>query len=136
MVARRLVAQHCLYGVDKNPFAVNLARLSLWLETLSKEHPFTFLDHVLREGDSLVGATREQVQYVRIDPITLGVQLPVRRGRGGRRPGGISRRGSAARWRGTLSGRRRNRNPCLLPLLGEAVLAENDLRDDVALNLV
>lgn len=62
VVARRLVAQHCLYGVDKNPFAVDLARLSLWLETLAREHPFTFLDHCLREGDSLVGVTVEQMR--------------------------------------------------------------------------
>ncbi|MFO0646571.1 MAG: type IIL restriction-modification enzyme MmeI [Polyangiales bacterium] len=47
--------------VDENPFAVDLARLSLWLETLAKEHPFTFLDHALRDGDSLVGATRDQI---------------------------------------------------------------------------
>ena len=43
--ARRLVAQQCLYGVDKNPMAVDLAKLSLWLATLAKDHPFTFLDH-------------------------------------------------------------------------------------------
>ena len=59
--ARRLVAQRCLYGVDKNPFAVDLAKLSLWLATLAKDHPFTFLDHALRNGDSLVGLTREQI---------------------------------------------------------------------------
>jgi type I restriction-modification system DNA methylase subunit len=41
--ARRLVAQHCLYGVDKNPMAVDLSKLSLWLATLAKDHPFTFL---------------------------------------------------------------------------------------------
>ena len=43
--ARRIVAQRCLYGVDKNPMAVDLAKLSLWLATLAKDHPFTFLDH-------------------------------------------------------------------------------------------
>ena len=59
--ARRLVAQRCLYGVDKNPMAVDLAKLSLWLATLAKDHPFTFLDHSLRCGDSLVGLTREQI---------------------------------------------------------------------------
>jgi hypothetical protein len=53
--ATRLVATRCLYGVDKNPLAVELAKLSLWLDTLAKDHPFTFLDHSLREGDSLVG---------------------------------------------------------------------------------
>ena len=59
--ARRLVAERCLYGVDKNVFAVDLAKLSLWLATLAREHPFTFLDHSLRHGDSLVGLSREQI---------------------------------------------------------------------------
>jgi hypothetical protein len=59
--ARRLVAQRCLYGVDKNPMAVDLAKLSLWLATLAKDHPFTFLDHALRAGDSLVGLGRDQI---------------------------------------------------------------------------
>ncbi|ABA20950.1 conserved hypothetical protein [Trichormus variabilis ATCC 29413] len=61
LYGRRLVAQRCLYGVDKNPFAVNLAKLSLWLVTLAKKHPFTFLDHALKCGDSLVGLTRDQL---------------------------------------------------------------------------
>ncbi|QDU09071.1 Eco57I restriction-modification methylase domain-containing protein [Gimesia aquarii] len=61
LYARRLVAQRCLYGVDKNEMAVDLAKLSLWLVTLAKDHPFTFLDHSLRAGDSLVGLTREQI---------------------------------------------------------------------------
>jgi hypothetical protein len=68
--ARRLVAQRCLYGVDKNPFAVNLARLSLWLVTLSKHLPFTFVDHALKEGDSLVGVRME-----RIEKATEAIQL-------------------------------------------------------------
>ncbi len=59
--ARRLVAERCLYGVDKNIFAVDLAKLSLWLATLAREHPFTFLDHALQHGDSLVGLSREQI---------------------------------------------------------------------------
>ena len=59
--ARRLVAQRCLYGVDRNPTATDLARLSLWLATLARDHEFTFLDHALRTGDSLVGLTRAQV---------------------------------------------------------------------------
>ncbi|MCK6461767.1 MAG: SAM-dependent methyltransferase, partial [Planctomycetes bacterium] len=60
--AKRLIAQRCLYGVDKNPFAVNLAKLSLWLVTLARDHPFTFVDHALRHGDSLVGLTRDQIR--------------------------------------------------------------------------
>jgi hypothetical protein len=59
--ARRLVAQRCLYGVDRNPVAVDLAKMSLWLVTLAREHPLTFLDHALRYGDSLVGLTRRQI---------------------------------------------------------------------------
>ncbi|MCF7963403.1 MAG: hypothetical protein K9M08_21905, partial [Pirellula sp.] len=61
LYARRLIAQRCLYGVDKNVMAVDLAKLSLWLVTLAKDHAFTFLDHSLRHGDSLVGLTREQI---------------------------------------------------------------------------
>jgi len=60
--ARRLVAQRCLYGVDKNDAAVELAKLSLWLVTLSKTLPFTFLDHSLRHGDSLVGLDFDQIR--------------------------------------------------------------------------
>ena len=53
---RRSVAERCLYGVDSNPMAVQLARLSLWLTTLAADRPLTFLDHHLQTGDSLVGA--------------------------------------------------------------------------------
>jgi hypothetical protein len=60
--ARRLVAQRCLYGVDKNDAAVELAKLSLWLVTLAKDLPFTFLDHALRHGDSLVGLDFDQIR--------------------------------------------------------------------------
>ena len=59
--ARRLIAQRCLYGVDRNPVAVDLAKMSLWLVTLAREHALTFLDHALRHGDSLVGLTRRQI---------------------------------------------------------------------------
>ena len=60
--ARRLVAQRCLYGIDRNPMAVDLAKTSLWLSTLARDHPLTFLDHAFRHGDSLVGLTREQIE--------------------------------------------------------------------------
>lgn len=72
--ARRLVAQRCLYGVDRNPMAVDLARLSLWLATLAREHEFTFLDHAVKAGDSLVGLTRDQIASVHWDE-TKGVRL-------------------------------------------------------------
>ncbi len=59
--ARRLIARRCLYGVDRNPLAVDLARLSLWLVTAAREQPFTFVDRALRHGDALVGLTRDQI---------------------------------------------------------------------------
>ena len=52
---RRLVAQRCLYGVDANPAAVQLARLSLWLTTLAADRPLGFLDHHIMTGNSLIG---------------------------------------------------------------------------------
>ena len=66
-VARRIVAERCLYGVDKNPLAVEMAKLSLWLITLAKGRPFTFLDHALKCGDSLVGVNLEQLRYWNLD---------------------------------------------------------------------
>jgi hypothetical protein len=59
---RREVAERCLYGVDINPMAVQLARLSLWLTTLSADRPLTFLDHRLQTGDSLLGAWIESLR--------------------------------------------------------------------------
>jgi hypothetical protein len=73
--ARRLVAQKCLYGVDKNPMAVDLARLSLWLATLARDHEFTFVDHALKAGDSLVGLTRAEIQAAHWDPSKPGLPL-------------------------------------------------------------
>ena len=55
IIARRLVAERCIYGIDINPLAVELAKLSVWLVTLAKERPFGFLDHNLRWGDCLLG---------------------------------------------------------------------------------
>lgn len=69
LVARRLVAQSCLYGVDINHLAVELAKLSLWLVTLAKNKPFSFLDHALRCGDSLVGIhDLEQLRFYNLKP--------------------------------------------------------------------
>jgi hypothetical protein len=57
LIARRYVADKCIYGVDKNELAVNMAKLSLWLITLQRDRPFTFLDHALKCGDSLLGVS-------------------------------------------------------------------------------
>ncbi len=69
--ARRIVAERCLYGVDVNPLAVELAKLSLWLVTLSKGRPFGFLDHNLRCGDSLLGISQlDQLTALTLNPTT------------------------------------------------------------------
>ena len=72
LAARRLIAARCLYGVDINPLAVELAKLSIWLVTLAQEQPFGFLDHNLRAGDSLLGIHKmAQVTQLRLE-VTQG----------------------------------------------------------------
>jgi hypothetical protein len=61
LYALRLVVERCLYGVDRNPLAVEMAKLSLWLLTLQRNKPFTFLDHAIRCGDSLLGVDLKQL---------------------------------------------------------------------------
>ena len=58
---RRWVAKRCLYGVDLNALAVELAKLSLWLTTVAQGKPLSFLDHHLRHGNSLIGARLEDL---------------------------------------------------------------------------
>ncbi len=80
VMLRREVAQRCLFGVDLNPTAVQVARLSLWLTTLAADKPLTFLDHRLVAGNSLVGACLDDVRRKpgRGRPRTMRVQpLPL-----------------------------------------------------------
>ena len=70
---RRLVAERCLVGVDRNPVAVQLARLSLWLTTLARGKPLNFLDHRLRVGNSLIGASADDLGRV---PDRRGIASP------------------------------------------------------------
>jgi len=65
--ARRQVAQRCIYGVDLNPLAVELAKVSLWLRTLAAEQPLAFLDHHLKTGNSLVGSDIEEIEELESD---------------------------------------------------------------------
>lgn len=75
LIARRLIAERCLYGVDLNPLAVELAKLSIWLVTLAKGRPFGFLDHNLRCGDSLLGIHRlDQLTELSMTPGGKGQQ--------------------------------------------------------------
>jgi len=69
IIAKRLISERCLYGVDINPLAVELAKLSIWLVTLSKDRPFGFLDHNLKSGDSLLGIHNlDQLCYLNLNP--------------------------------------------------------------------
>jgi Eco57I restriction-modification methylase len=58
---RRRIAEQCLAGIDLNPVAVQLARLSLWLTTLARGKPLNFLDHRLRTGNSLIGMSPDDL---------------------------------------------------------------------------
>ncbi|MEI8003734.1 MAG: DNA methyltransferase, partial [Methanothrix sp.] len=59
--ARREIVRNCIYGVDLNPMAVELAKLSLWLTTVASNKPLSFLDHHLRCGNSLIGAELDKL---------------------------------------------------------------------------
>ncbi|MCC7376085.1 MAG: hypothetical protein IT581_15610 [Verrucomicrobiales bacterium] len=60
---KRLVVENCLYGVDLDPLAIELARLALWVETMDRRLPFGFLDHKFRCGNGLVGAWLDTFQH-------------------------------------------------------------------------
>jgi len=62
--ARREVVERCIFGVDLNPMAVELAKLSLWLYTVAKGKPLNFLDHHLKLGNSLLGAELRDIKVL------------------------------------------------------------------------
>jgi len=59
---KRHVLKRCIYGVDLNPMAVELAKVSLWLDCFTLGAPLSFLDHHLRCGNSLIGVTIREVE--------------------------------------------------------------------------
>lgn len=73
--ARRQIAGSCLFGVDSNALAVELARLSLWSIAGLKDDPFTFLDHALKHGDSLVGVDHQAIAALRPDLDLAGARI-------------------------------------------------------------
>lgn len=78
VIAKRLIAERCLYGIDANPLAVELAKLSIWLVTLAKGRPFGFLDHNFRHGDSLLGIYRlDQLKKMSMNPDVGDHQLRI-----------------------------------------------------------
>ena len=62
-VLRRYVVERCIYAVDLDPLAVELCRLSLWIETMDRELPFGFLDHKVKCGNALIGAWFDQFRH-------------------------------------------------------------------------
>ncbi|WP_414837085.1 Eco57I restriction-modification methylase domain-containing protein [Candidatus Nanohalococcus occultus] len=60
---KRQVVSHCIYGVDINPLAVELGKLSLWIETMAEGRPLSFLDHHLKVGNSLVGTSIDELEH-------------------------------------------------------------------------
>lgn len=81
---RRDIAKECIFGVDRNPVAVELAKLSMWLETLAADQPLAFLDHHLKQGDSLLGSDIEKIDGIdEVKPddeqTTLPTTVPDRR---------------------------------------------------------
>lgn len=60
---RRHIVERCIYGVDLDPLAVELCRLALWIETLDRSLPFSFLDHKIKTGNALIGAWFDQFQH-------------------------------------------------------------------------
>ena len=73
--ARRDVVSQCIYAVDRDPMAVEMAKLSLWLITMAHGRPFTFLDHAIKCGDSLLGVTSlDQLRRLHLDE-SAGTQI-------------------------------------------------------------
>lgn len=73
--ARRDVVAQCIYAVDRDPMAVEMAKLSLWLVTMANGRPFTFLDHAIKCGDSLLGVTSlDQLRRLHLEE-GMGTQI-------------------------------------------------------------
>lgn len=75
-VCRLIVAGNCIYGVDKNPLAVDLAKVSLWLVTAASQFPLSFVDHRLQCGDSLLGIPAAEVVRPWIRPAAKSKAKP------------------------------------------------------------
>lgn len=74
---RRRVVESCIYGVDLNPLAVELAKLSLWLTCISTDRPLTFLDHHLRPGNSLISAWLSELDLLPRESSRKRKQIPI-----------------------------------------------------------
>ena len=70
-VMRRLIAQHCIYGVDRDPVAIDLTQVGLWLRTFVKGAPFVFFNHRLRMGNSLIGTDLDSLRALEQAPLEM-----------------------------------------------------------------
>lgn len=111
----RHVVERCLYGVDRNPMAVELARLALWLETLDRDLPFEYLDHKLKVGDSLVGCWLHLVEDYPVRALD--------------REGGDGAKGERTKWLGAQFKAAKQQLPDLIRKMGGA----STFFDEVAL---
>ena len=74
------VISHCIYGVDLNPMAVELARMALWLEGVAENKPLSFIDHHLKVGNSLLGVMDLDVLKLGIPAAAYTEQKPIGKG--------------------------------------------------------
>ena len=110
-IVRRMVLKRCVYGVDKNPMAVELAKVSLWLHTFTVGAPLSFLDHHLRCGDSLFGTWVEPAIRRTEEKSSLFLRGPLAQSHAGGRAHADHRRADGRRdRRGTPLGRHLRRS--------------------------
>lgn len=84
-IVRRMILKRVVYGVDKNPMAVELAKVSLWLHTFTVGAPLSFLDHHLRSGDSLFGEMVRPVEDFLVARGSLALAAPLKTAKGSAR---------------------------------------------------
>jgi type I restriction-modification system DNA methylase subunit len=113
--ARREVVERCIYGVDLNPLAVELAKLSLWLHTVAQGKPLNFLDHHLKVGNSLIGAWVSELG---------SLPPPVKRG-------GAKDTASDSRQMNLFETRLEERLPAMLSRVLEIIRRRSDTLEDI-----
>jgi len=69
---KRRIAERCLFGVDLNPTAVNLAHVALWIESLAGDRPLTYFEHHVRCGNSLLGTWLDRLEYPPLSSMEKG----------------------------------------------------------------
>jgi hypothetical protein len=129
---KRVVLKRCIYGVDRNRMAVELAKLGLWLEAFVPGLPLSYLDHNLKQGNSLIGVVGDEVQRAlrpeQGDDRGRPHRRATRRGYREVAPGGRDRRAEPARREGRRGGRGRARGGASRGALAVRPLERRELR--------